>query len=255
LTDTHFQAAILLAKTAAGNCPNANVAGAVFEEFFGAGAGGQAGGENIVDEEDAFLVEFFSSDVGEGIFDVGDAVVEVEVGLRVGVADALHQIGAGWNAGCGGKAGGEAFGLVEAAAALFPRVQRNGDDEIDWLEFEIGRSVFDEKFGEEGFEPFFAIVFEAMDDLFDEAVVLNGGAGRGELEFEVEAISAGESERNLAFIPEAADFAERRADRADGARVGAAVFADEGIGGGRFAFAAEFTDVRENEAEQARKEI
>src|SRR5688572_19275026 len=101
-------------------------------------------------------------------------------------------------------------------------MQRNRDDEIDWLEFEIGRGAFDEEFGEKRFEPFFAIIFEAMDDLFDEAVVLNGSAGGGEFEFEVETISAGEIEGDLAFIPEAADFAEGRADFADGARVGAA---------------------------------
>ena len=90
MTDTHFQAAILLAKAAAGNCPNANFAGAAFEEFLGAGTGGQAGGEDVVDEEDALLVEFLGRDVGEGVFDVGDAVVQVEVGLRIRVADALH---------------------------------------------------------------------------------------------------------------------------------------------------------------------
>lgn len=247
MTDSHFQGDSLLGQAAAGNCPNSDGAGTVFGELASAGGGGEAGGEDIVYEHDPFALKGGAGE-GKGVADVGGTVVAVESGLGVRVDDATKEGRVGRDAGGGGEAGGESFGLVKAAIVAFSFVERNGDDKVDWICLEIWEGAFDEEFGEVGFEPFVAAIFEAVDDFFDEAGELSGGAGVFKVEGEFGAIGAAKFRGDCAGIPKAAFLTEGRLDPFEGVGMFAAGEANEGFGRAGFVVAADFADVREHGA-------
>jgi hypothetical protein len=104
--------------------------GAFLFEDGGAGVGGGAGGEDIVDEEDGSAggVACGAPAEVEGGFEIEEPVFAAEGGLGGGVAEAAEGVDDG-EAGEGAEGVGEFSGLVEFAFAEAARVEGDWDED------------------------------------------------------------------------------------------------------------------------------
>ena len=109
--------------------------GAGGSEEAGALGGGGAGGQDIIDEVDGLAGEGAvgvmtqMSAQGEGAADVVDALGARELGLLVGVTDALDGAEEG-PVVLGGEGIGDEEGLVESAGDAASPVEGDGDDDV-----------------------------------------------------------------------------------------------------------------------------
>src|SRR2546430_223558 len=87
------------------------------------------------------------------------------------------------------------------------------------------------------FEALHADIFEAMNHFLDQAGILSGGSRRREFQFQIETISTREIDGDFAFIPESANFADRRVNSFDAAWMRSAMLAYVRFRWARWAFA------------------
>ena len=83
---------------------------------------------------------------------------------------------------------GETLGLVELPLALLHRVQRDGHDAGQLFLAQRGQRWADEQVRQERLEPKLTVVFVAVDDIAEEVVRRDRGAGPAELQVKVAAI-------------------------------------------------------------------
>lgn len=153
----------------------------------GALLGGGAGGEDVVDKEDAAAANSVVGAEGEGAAKVAQASVAIEPGLGEGVAAAAEGV-LGGDAGGAGEFDGEFAALIVTAKHFPPWVEGDGDEEpvggeIGEVDEAFVSQGLAEEGGEEAAELKVAFVFESVDEVTNEA--FGTVAGGGEVEFEV----------------------------------------------------------------------
>src|SRR5581483_6020784 len=217
----------------------------------GAGVGGGAGGEDVVDEHNAFAVEFPAGTQHKSAADILRTRFAAQQGLSLRGLGAFEQRLVDRDARGAAEARGETLGLVELAFAILGRVQRDGNDHIARLLLEDRFCRADEEIGEERLEPQGALVFVAVDDFEHEFVGSDGGAGGAEMELQFATVAAFEFRRDVTFIGQTATFAKGRLDEPDLLPAG---HSDESLGGGSALLSAYLADFRINEPEPGIKQ-
>jgi hypothetical protein len=185
----------------------------VFEDG-GAGVGGGACGEDIIDEEDGSAggVAGGAPAEVEGGFEIEEPVFAAEGGLGGSVAETAEGVDDG-EAGEGAEGVGEFCGLVEFAFAEAARVERDGDKDpvLTGGDARVVEGVEEER-GEREAEGDAAAVLEVVDGGADGAAAHEGGDGEGVVLGLAHAVGAGEVVGDGALERFAADGAERAGD-------------------------------------------
>lgn len=88
------------------------------------------------------------------------------------------------------KLGGEELGLVEFAAALFDRMERDRHDGVNVRPIDPTMTGLAKPGGEVWEEILFPAILEAVDAITDDAVSPAGGDGAGEMEFQILTVAA-----------------------------------------------------------------
>jgi len=103
---------------------------------------------------------------------------------------------------------GQPFRLIEFPLALFGWMQRYGDNQIPLLFAQGGQGRTQEKVAKKRLKPERPLVLVAMNDIEDDALRCDGGAGGGELEFHAATVGALEGGGVCTFKRKAAMRAE-----------------------------------------------
>ena len=104
---------IILPENSASNSPNINNGGTLLHQELSARAGGRAGGQNIIDKDDARAVQFFSPAAGKGALDIFGPFGAREACLSGGGLDPFEETVVYWYAIGAAKMAGQPQRLVE----------------------------------------------------------------------------------------------------------------------------------------------
>lgn len=149
------------------------------EEGLGARAEGGAGGDDVVDEEDVLAGQGVGGRDGKDFLHVEPTVVDLFVGLRVGVVGAAQAGGVDGELQHAVEAAGYPFRLVVAAFTLFTGMEGDGQEQVGLVGQEgvaIGQSCHATQ-PETDF--LVVVIFQGMDQLLHVSALLVAQEGDG----------------------------------------------------------------------------
>ena len=200
-------------------------------QYLGATVQRRAGGEHVVQQDEAFAGEGGRVADGECAVHISRAGFGVEFGLGRGVFHPAHISFQRGNLERAAKPVGEVFGLVELALTQFARMQRHGNDGVDFAPVDPLLRGAQQPIHQMRAEIHLAIVFEAQDTVARDAFGPAGADGPAEIEAQILAITAHERVvRDRARERRGALSAKRRFNELGGRQTGEADDAGFGVG-------------------------
>jgi hypothetical protein len=134
-------------------------------EHAGAGIGGSARGEDVVQKDELLTIEVLRRAQGKSLAHVGGTLNPREQCLRAREADAPKQSGVNGNASTPCQVSGQSLSLVEFTFTLSQRMQRHRDDYVPGFAGQGSAGLADEEIGQERLETERPMVFVTMDSL------------------------------------------------------------------------------------------